>query len=313
MREDIITADLHTHLLEKRIKPEKYWKAVRKAGLQAVAITEHIEYNPRKAFERVFEKKPEDIMLISGMEMNTSAGHVLAFSHSPEIYEIPELQEKGVKLQKAYELCQANDIMLSFAHPWGFDYDSIVYVAGLSQLRRYAVHGNVGVEAYNGMIGELAESMLKSKWVKRPMGILSFFEKNKVTSKAGIGKIMGAVKKKFDKRAFDIVQRNLNAMEFGEEARFITAGSDAHSTSRIGCGVIKLKVDSEAAASERKFLEALKNKENVLWAGPPTIQIREGVFQKRKIGVKKMEVLAGLKYVAKKAILRGKRLKKKDI
>lgn len=308
MQENVITADLHTHLLEKKIKPEKYWQGVKNAGLNAVAITEHAEYNPRKAFEKVWEKKPEEVMLIAGMEMFTSLGHVLAFSHSPEIYEIPELQKKGVKMQTAVELAEKNNILLSFAHPWGFDYDSVAYVGGVSQLRRFAVHGSVGVEVYTGMIGELAESVLKSKWVKRPISFFSFFEKNKVSSKAGIGKLMGAVRKKLDKTSFNLVQRSLNAMEFGEEARFITAGSDAHSAGRIGCGVIKLKMPGNNI-NERKFLEALQNKENVLWAGPPAVEIKDGVFAHKRGGVKKIEVLQGLKYVARKVISR-KRPKK---
>jgi hypothetical protein len=168
----------------------------------------------------------------------------------------------------------------------------------MTELRKYAIHGNVGVEAYNGIIGELAESILKSKWVKKPLGFFGFMEKNRLSSKAGIGKVMGAIKKRLDKRAWNLVQRNINAMEFGEEAKFITAGSDAHSADRIGCGILKLKINS-GFCDEKKFLEELKNKENVVWAGPPSVETEKGVFRRKKGGVKKTEVLAGLKYVTK--------------
>ncbi|MDO8647211.1 MAG: hypothetical protein Q7R70_02230 [Candidatus Diapherotrites archaeon] len=313
MREQIITADLHTHLLEKKTKPAKYWEFAQKACLNAIAITEHSEYNPKKAYLDVLAKKPEDLLLIPGMEMSTSHGHIVALGESEEIYDFPELQQKGVKLEKAYKIANENDILLSFAHPWGFDYDSVVYLQGLSQLRHYAIHGNMGAEAYNGMIGELAESLVKSNWVRKPMGFFAYLEKNKLLKTAGISRIMAPLNKKLNKQALDIVQRNLNAMSFGEEAKFITAGSDAHSADRIGCGIIKVKVIAEKI-DNRAFLHALRDKSNVLWAGPPAFEIGDGVFAKRKQGVKRMEVLAGLKYAAKKVILRRrpKRIEQKS-
>ena len=303
MPEQNITADLHTHLLEKKTKPAKYWEFAQKAGLDAIAITEHIEYNPKKAYFDALAKKPEGILLIPGMELFTSHGHVIALGASPEIFEIPELQKKGIKLEKANKIANENNVLLSFAHPWGFEYDSVVYLQGLSQLRHYAIHGSMGAEAYNGMIGELAESLVKSNWVKKPLGFFAYLEKNKLLKTAGFSKIMAPLNKKLNKQALDIVQRNINAMSFGEEAKFITAGSDAHSAQRIGCGIIKVKVNAERI-DEKAFLEALKDKKNVLWAGPPAFEIEKGVFAKRKQGVKRMEVLAGLKYAAKKVILR---------
>ena len=312
MESRVVTADLHSHLLEKKVKPLKYWQGVQKAGLDVIAITEHAEYNPKKAFELVNEKKPEGILLIPGTELFTSLGHVIALGESSEIYEIPELLEKGVSIEKAVELARENRIVLSFAHPWGFDSDSVAYVGGVSKLRHYAVHGSMGVEAYNGMIGTLAESVLRSKWVKKPIGFFAYMEKNRLSRSAGIGKIMGSIKKKLDKKAYDIIQRNLNAMEFGEEANFITAGSDAHFPDRIGTGILKLKVSSERILSEASFLEALKDKSNVIWAGPPSVEVKEGVFQKKRLGVKKSELLGGFKYVMKRRIFRRKKPKSRD-
>lgn len=300
-----INADLHTHLLEKKTNPSKYWQAAEKACLDVIAITEHVEYNPKKAYLDLLEKKPKQIMLIPGMELFTSAGHVVALGKGPEIYDIPELQKVGVDIEKAYKIARDNGIVLSFSHPWGFDYDSVVYRAGLQKLRHYSVHGDIGIEAYNGMIGELAESLMKSKWVKKPIGFFAFLEKNRIVRTIGAGKIMSVINKKLNKQAANIVQRNLNAMEFGEEAKFITAGSDAHSANRIGCGIIRLKVNAEKITAEN-FLEALKDKKNVFWAGPPSFEVSEGVFAKRRGGVKKMEVLAGLKYAVRSIIVRKK-------
>jgi len=305
-----VNADLHTHLLEKKTKPAKYWQFAEKACLDIIAITEHVEYNPRKAYLDLLEKKPAQILLIPGMEMFTSAGHVVALGKGIEIYDIPELQKVGVDIERAYRLAKEHGIILSFSHPWGFDYDSVVYRAGMQKMRHYSVHGNIGIEAYNGMIGELAESLMKSKWVKKPIGFFAYLEKNRIVRTIGAGRVMGIINKKLNKQAANIVQRNINAMEFGEEARFITVGSDAHSAQRIGCGILRLKVNAEKLTIEN-FLESLKDKKNVLWAGPPSFEVSEGVFAKRRGGVKKMEVLAGLKYAVRSIVLR-KRPKGKD-
>jgi len=51
------TIDFHTHLLEKGVKPEAYWKAVKAKKLDAVAITEHSFEKPEKAYKMLLEKK----------------------------------------------------------------------------------------------------------------------------------------------------------------------------------------------------------------------------------------------------------------
>ncbi len=294
----VLTADLHTHLNEKKTNPKKYWLAAEKSSLDAIAITEHIEYDPKSAFEKLEETKPKGILLIPGMEMFTSHGHVLAYGETNEIYDVEELRKKGISMEDAHKAAKKNKVVLSFAHPWGYDHDSVVYRAGINELRKYSKKKGVGVEAYNGMIGELAESVLKSGWVRKPLNLFGALERNRFARGTGVGKIFENLKKKADKRAVDLVYRSSNAAEFGEEACFVTAGSDAHSAERIGCGIIKLR-SRQKNPDEKSFLRTLQDKSNVLWTGPFFTE-KGNSIEKKKMGVTKKEVFSGLKYITKR-------------
>lgn len=301
MVEAIASADLHTHLLEKREKAEKYWRAVENAGLDVVAITEHVECNPKKAFQVLEEKKPESVLLIPGIELFTDIGHVLAFWESSELFEIPEFSSIGIEMKKVVEIAKSEGIALSIAHPWGFNYDSAYYLGGMPRLRKYAKFEGVGIEAYNAMIASVAEFAFKSPWIKRPARLFNYLEGNRIARKTGIARLSSVLKKKLDKKTSDLIARNLNAMEFGEEAEFITAGSDAHYADKIGTGILKLKVENEKL-SEKSFLKALREKENAVWAGPKVEEVSKGVFEREKLKFRRSEILSGLGYATKKAV-----------
>lgn len=307
--ERIITADLHTHLLEKKVEAEEWWNAVKESNLDVVAITEHAEFNPKKAYELLYESKKEDILLIPGAELNTSIGHVLAYGETPKWYENTELLEIGVKIEKAIEIAKKENIVLSIAHPWGFELDSAMYRSDPTKITEMVKREEIGTEAYNGMIGNLSEFILKSKWVKKPWNFFAYMEGNRISRYTGFSKIAGRVKHKIDKRAQDLIYRNNKIMEFGETAKYITAGSDAHSADRIGTGILKIKFGEEVLTTQG-FLKALKDKKKVVWAGPRVEEVEKGVYEKRVEGLKRKEIFSGLKYASKNILSNRRKTKK---
>jgi len=296
----VVSADLHTHLLEKKVNPIKWWYRVIELGLNAVAITEHSNLKPAKAFDLLNKIKPDNILLIPGMEVNTTAGHVLLYSEDERIYDLKGLNAKKVDFGNVLGLAQDNSLTMSFSHPFGFDYDSAGYVIGTGKLVKLLRKNDLGIESYTGMIGNLSNFLYESNWVKRPVRFFSYLEKNVVAKKTGLSRIAKKVHSRIEKQTFDIVMRCFKAVELGSEAKFITAGSDAHSADRIGTGMMKLKIKEGAELSNELFLSELKDKENILWAGPLIIETMPGVYKIVERSVKRKEALQGLKYVAKK-------------
>ncbi|MEW6294947.1 MAG: hypothetical protein AB1467_01470 [Candidatus Diapherotrites archaeon] len=294
-----ISADLHTHLLEKKVNPIKWWYKVIELGLNAVAITEHSDMNPKKAFDLLNKIKPDNILLIPGMEVNTTAGHVLLYSEDERIYDLKSLNAKKVDFGNVLNLAQDNSLTMSFSHPFGFDYDSAGYVIGTGKLVKLLRKNDLGIECYTGMIGNLSNFLYESNWVKRPVRFFSYLEKNVVAKKTGLSRIAKKVHSKIERQTFDIVMRCFKAVELGSQAKFITAGSDAHSADRIGTGMMKMK-SIEAGLSNELFLSELKKKENIVWAGPLIIETMPGIYKIVERSVKRKEALQGLKYVAKK-------------
>ncbi|MBT4192660.1 MAG: hypothetical protein HOE11_05105, partial [Candidatus Diapherotrites archaeon] len=153
MKHQHYLADLHTHLNEKNIDARDWWGGVKKRKLSVIAITEHTEHDSRNAYEKVLALKPDNIILIPGMEAKTSAGHVIILGEDISIYDIPRLQVHNVPIEEALQIVNDNNLVASFAHPYGYKTDATCSVLGekksLQLLKKY----KVGAEYYNGMLG----------------------------------------------------------------------------------------------------------------------------------------------------------------
>lgn len=296
-----ISMDLHTHLLERKVKPRHYWEAVLEKGLDVVAITEHAELKPRLAFERLATTKPENVVLIPGMELETSAGHVLAYGKNEEIFEIPELQKKGIHIKRVLELAKQNGLLLSFAHPWGFSKDSSYYKLGLKKLTKVIRDNGLGVEVFNGMIWSLSEFVYSSDWIRKPINFFDFLEKNIVSRKIRLSVLGAKARKKLSTKAWEVVTRNAYAIELGKHARFITAGSDAHNADRIGSGILMMRVDWPCDNVE-KALQVLQEKERVVWSGPFVVETAPGKLEKMPGSLRRGEIFSGIRYATAKKI-----------
>ncbi len=311
-----ISLDLHTHSLEKKINPKKYWKVAEQKKLDAIAITEHVEYNPRKGYHRVADVKPDNgIVLIPGMELYTTLGHVICLGKSESLYDDQRLWKKPLPIGEALDLAKEHDALLSIAHPWGFELDSAAFRMGPEFVRNLVKEGKIGVEAYNGMIGNVSDFLLKSNWVRKPVNFLQRLDRNRVARKLGVTKVTNKVWKKYDKKSFEMARRSMAPFLLGEGARFVTAGSDAHYPERIGTGLLKLKVKEDFTLTNENALDCLLEK-NVAWAGPETVEQSPGVFVQRKPSIEfRREILGGLKYATtsygreriKRALLRRKK------
>jgi histidinol phosphatase-like PHP family hydrolase len=301
---NIITIDLHTHLNEKEVNPVDYWKRVMKIGLNAVAITEHNSCDPKGAFEKLNKNKPENIVLIPGMELNTSVGHTLVYAEDEKMYEEIEFYEDGVEIERVLEIVKEKGFYLSFAHPYGYEHDSICFMTGEIKAKKLIKKNQCGVEIYNGMISHLSNFLYDSQWVTKPFNFMSFLEKNLISRKIGLGIVGKKLKNSFDSKREDIIMRCIKSVELGNDSGFVTAGSDAHSADRIGLGIMKIKFEKEL--NPKNILESLKQKENIVWSGPLVEETEKGVYKKVEDPIKRKEIVQGLKYVTTKAVKKGR-------
>ena len=296
----VFTIDFHTHLLEKGVLPEVYWRAAKEKGLDAVAITEHADKKPGKAYQLLSEKKPKGMLLLPGMELNTSIGHVLALAKNEEIYMISRLQRKGLPIKKAIKLAESENLLLLVAHPWGLSYDSAAYILGEARLNRLVESERIGVEAYNGIFGNVGSFFYATNWVRKPMNFFDFLEKSRLGKKTRLSKLGKRGREKLDKKGKELLERCAKPFELAEKASFVAAGSDAHKPANIGTGITKLAVEKK---SPEGVLESLQDKGNVKWLGPFVKETGDGYVAEVK-SVRKAEVLSGLKYVAKRALMK---------
>jgi len=302
-----ITVDFHTHLLEKDVNPKNYWKAAKAQKLDAVAITEHYNEKPEKAYKMLKEQKPRGICLIPGIELSTSIGHVLALGRDEEIYGIERLYEKGIEIGRAISIAEREEITLSIAHPWGLSYDSAAYILGEKKLYELVKREEIGVEAFNGMFGNVSSFFYESNWVKKPMNFFDLLEKSRLARKTRLDRLGKKGKEKIGKKGREIIERCQKPYELAEKASFATAGSDAHSPERIASGATKLRAGEKKAGA---ILEAVKDKKKVEWLGP-NVKETEGGYKMEKVKIHRGEVISGIKYATKRAILKKVKRKKK--
>jgi len=296
-----ILVDMHTHLNEKQIDPEKWWEAVTKKKLNVIAITEHVEYDSQNAYEKLFKTKPKNIILIPGMECKTSAGHLLVFGKDKSVYEIKDLQKVNINIEKALEIVNENNLVASFAHPYGYKGDSATNQLGEKETKRIMKKYKIGSEYYNGMLGSANGFIFGTQWVKKLYNFFDFISKSKKAKKVGIQKKSANIKSKLEIISLETLERVRKGMLLGQDADYITVGSDAHYPRVIGTAVLELK---KMPKDENDFLKMLKKNE-ILWAGP-------NVYSDIPVDkLKKKELLEGLKYVTKNKI--KKRLKKKKV
>ena len=289
-----ILADMHTHLHEKKLKPTDWWDEVRKKDLKVVAITEHVEYDPKGAYEELAREKHQGILLIPGFEAKTSAGHLLVYGKDSSIYDIKPLQKVGVPIEEALEEVQKNGLVASFAHPFGYKTDSVCWKLGETKTKSLMKKYGTGCEYYNGMLGSANGLIFGTQWVKKLYNFFDFTSKSKLGRALHIANKSRKLKENLEKISKETFQRVQKGILLSQNAPFITVGSDAHHTKTIGTAVIEL---ANMPHTAKEFCEMIKYKK-ILWAGP-NMNSKEPVDR-----LKKKELLEGLKYITKKKLQR---------
>ena len=302
MTKNPILADLHTHLNEKRVNPKKWWAAVKRKKLSVIAITEHSYYKPKEAYLKLKSFQPKGILLVPGVEVKTTAGDLLIYGEDESIYEIKEFNEKIVKIDKALKAVKKHNFLASFAHPYGFEKDSVCWTIGEKRGLELAKKFNLGAEYYNGMIGAANQLLFGKKITKKFYNLLEFIDKNHATKKLGINKATNKAKIRLELVAQKTINRVRKSIFFAQKASFITAGSDAHYPHSIGSSIIELK---RKPKNVKEFLKMIREKE-ILWTGP-------NIYSQKPVdSVGKKEILEGIYYIAKTKILsRENKTKKK--
>lgn len=307
--EKFLVLDLHTHFSEKNVKPMKFWQRVMQEELDGVAITEHVELNPRKAFEELNKAKPPEKILIPGMELNTEIGHVLCFGRNASVFDARELMQKGLSIKKALRIARERNLVLALAHPWGYSKDSAGFYCSHGKLLNLVKKEGLGVETYNGMLGYLSYYVFDSGLIKVPMKTFDFIEKNRLLKRTPLRRLSSRLKNRMQKEIEFLIRRCAAAIELGKEAGIVVAGSDAHYPERIGSGILKLRYDYSELSPEN-VLNALRNKENVGWTGPKMVKEKEGVYHKVDKTISKKELINGLRYASFKALAKKIGLKR---
>lgn len=286
MKKEIFLVDLHTHLNEKKIKPKDWWRAVEEKKLCAVAVTEHVEYNPALAYKKLKAIQPEGIVLLPGMEAKTTAGHLLVYGKDESIYKIPKLQKIDLPIKEALEIIKKNNLIASFAHPYGYKTDSTCLILGETETKKILKKYKIGTEYYNGMLGSANGLVFGSKWIKGFYTIFSIIDKSQATRILTLNSST-KIKTQLENIALETLDRVRKAIIFSENATYITVGSDAHYPRTIGSSVIQLKKQPK---NETELIQMIKRKE-ILWAGP-------NVFAKNPVDhLKRKELLEGMKYI----------------
>lgn len=296
------TMDLHTHVIEKKVTAKDYWKNVSAKKIDVVAITEHVHFDAQKAFDRVRAEKPASVVLVPGAELNTEIGHVLCYSPDERIYQHTELFEPNVTIETLFDTAKTEGFVYSCAHPWGYNQDSAAFLIGPKELMKLVKKYPLGIEAYNGMVGHLSDIIYESGWIRRPNNFLDFLQKNRVSRKIGVSGLSDRLKKQMDRMVYSYLNRITASIELGEQASFITAGSDAHSADRIGEGMLKMRTKTQIEKPS-DVLELVQKKKDVTWCGVGVREVESGVFEKLSpTKIKRMELLDGIRYVAMRGI-----------
>ena len=161
-------------------------------------------------------------MLIAGMEARTSAGDLLIFCEDEKIYDVIELQEKGIDIEKALTIIKENNFVASFPHPYGYKYDSVCEIIGEEKTKQLMKKFGVGVEYYNGMLGSANELLFGRKFTNKIYTALNFVE-NKVTTTLKINKTTN-YPRKLEALAISTLDKVRKGMILGEKANFRTVG-----------------------------------------------------------------------------------------
>lgn len=128
--------DLHCHTLPlsqcSALRPEELVDLARERGLDGICLTEHDAFWPAADLRELARRA--DFVVLSGVELTTDMGHVLAFGLSPGT---PGLASAGA----AAEAARAAGALLFLAHPAR---------DGLLRVSRETVDYFESVEAING-------------------------------------------------------------------------------------------------------------------------------------------------------------------
>lgn len=301
----VYTFDLHSHVNENKVTAKDYFARARAVGIDVIAITEHAHIQPKTAFEKLENSMPQGIILIPGSELNCEYGHLLCYAKNKEFFEISDLFVENVKFERCLDIAKQEGLLLSISHPWGFNSDSFGYTLGFEKLEELVFENDVGVEIYNGMIGSIANFIYETGWVKKPVSFLDFLEKNRVARKTGITRLSNRLKSKIDQQRRNIVERCSKAIELATHAKFVTAGSDAHVSARIGEGILKLKSE-EMHLTNKNVLQELRNKDNAIWSGPLVVEKEAGVYARADKPFNNREILQGIGYATKTIVKKVK-------
>lgn len=236
------------------------------------------------------------------MEANTTAGHLLIYGKNEKLYDLKELQQINVPIETALKIIKKENLMASFAHPYGYKTDSTCSIIGekksIELLKKY----EIGSEYYNGMLGSANDFIFGTQWVKKLYNFFDFVSKNKIGKKIRISKKSFIIKNKLGEISEETFERVKKGIEFSEHAKYITVGSDAHYPRVIGAAIIELKRKPKNNAD---LLKLLKNK-SIKWAGP-------NIYSNQPVDkLKKKELLEGLKYITKTKIKKKIKLKRKN-
>jgi len=297
--------DLNTHFLKRKQSSKRYWQYVNKNNLIGTAITEYASQNPKKAYFELYSTKPKSNILIPGLTVATDMGDVLVYSSNEDIYNYSTFFEENVSMKRIYDLCERKNYLFSIAHPFGLINNSASYKMGLSKLETFIKEKNVGVEAYNGLIGYLSYYMYDSFFIKSLRDVLWYIQEHDAFNFAGISTLADKLNQKIDQKSYDLVYRFAATIKLSQMANFVTAGSGTDYVDRIGSGVLTLDLaktiveETNIQIQNQEILNKIV-KRKIVSFGPPG-KYTDELFERSTARITKKKAYEDLIYLTKTA------------
>lgn len=140
-------------------KCQKWWTAVKSHKINCLLVTDHVYKNPRRAFAKIKQTCPADVIIFPGMEYITKEGiDIIIFSNDEKIYDYPELQKPFfLDYDQTINFVQNHADLFSYVtHPFTLGKTSVLKKLGEEKYFKY-VEKLRSVEISNGAFENLVK------------------------------------------------------------------------------------------------------------------------------------------------------------
>jgi len=191
---------------EALAKCQSWWQALKKAGINAIIVTEHVYKNPQTAYRLMLQTKPDDCYVFPGMEYLTKENiDLVIFSDNDQFFQADQLLPYELSLEKAIDFVQQNNLAAYIPHPFTVGNTSPIKKLGKTKLKKL-IDKLGAVEITNCCFNNLLDIL--NVWPYRDLFSRHITQMKKV--------------------------RNLPTEFYPEKIKFLAVSSDSHHLEEVG-------------------------------------------------------------------------------